>query len=494
MTLEEEVVGLRAENADLKRLLAETLERLAVAQARVVELEGKAGEPPKPGGDFPSFVKPNRRKASGPKAPRKKRDKEHNHGRKRETPTRTVRHSLDECPLCKTHLHGESLDYRRQVIDLPEPMPVEVVEHRVIRRYCPKCEKWRSPKLDLRGVQGVQGGQAGGEQAGEGQVLGRGRIGVRLISLIATLRHSLRLPFERIQWYLETFHGLKVSVGELVYLLDQVRKATSGAVESLKAELRASKVLHADETGWREDGVNGYLWSFSTPGGPDGGDTGKEAIRYYEFDPSRSQAVPRRILADKFKGHLVSDFYCGYNDYPSKHQRCWIHMFRDLHELKAAHADKPEVLAWAESLRALYDEAKEWLEGHRGPSPGQGAVAQAAREMKYVSLVGRVHQLGLLYARDKTHPAWALCKRVLRHEDELLQFVLVDGLASDNNLAERSIRPLVVVRKISGGTRSTNGTKTRMVLATLFETWHARGLNPFQECLKLLQRPIPTAP
>ena len=81
--------------------------------------------------------------------------------------------------------------------------PVEVIEHRVIRRYCPKCQKWRSPKLVLAGV----------GQAGVGQVLGRGRIGIRLISLIATLRHALRLPFERIQWYLETFHEFKVSVG-----------------------------------------------------------------------------------------------------------------------------------------------------------------------------------------------------------------------------------------------------------------------------------------
>ena len=479
MTAEEEVVRLRAENEELKGLLAQALGRIA-------ELEGQLVDVPKGRGEPPFFVKPNARPkqttAEGPKA-RKKRDKQHNHGRKRETPTKTVRHSLDNCPLCKMRLHGESLDYRRQVIDLPEPMPVEVIEHQVIRRYCPKCQKWRSPKLDLAGA-----GQAGTGQAGAGQVLGRGRIGIRLISLIATLRHSLRLPFERIQWYLETVHEFKVSVGEIVYLLDQVREATSGTVESLKAEIRASKVLHADETGWREDGVNGYLWSFSTPGGPDGRDTGKEAIRYYEFDPSRSQAVPRRILADKFKGHLVSDFYYGYNDYPSKHQRCWVHLFRDLHELKEAHSDKPEVLAWAESLRALHDEAKAWLERNRDPGP-----KHEAREKEYVSLVGKLHLAGLLYAKDKTHPARALCKRVLRHEDELFQFVLVEGLASDNNLAERSIRPLVVVRKISGGTRSVNGTKTRTALATLFETWRARGLNPFLECLKLLsQKPAPT--
>jgi hypothetical protein len=76
----------------------------------------------------------------------------------------------------------------------------------------------------------------------------------------------------------------------------------------------------------------------------------------------------------------------------------------------------------------------------------------------------------------------------------LFQFVLVAGLSADNNLAERSIRPLVVVRKISGGTRSPNGTKTRMALATLFETWRARGLNPFQECLRLLAQKPASAP
>ena len=91
-----------------------------------------------------------------------------------------------------------------------------------------------------------------------------------------------------------------------------------------------------------------------------------------------------------------------------------------------------------------------------------------------------------------SHPCNALAKRILRHEDELFQFVLVAGLSADNNLAERSIRPVVVVRKISGGTQSAAGSKTRMALASLFEMWQARGLNPFEECLKLLrQTPLP---
>ena len=102
------------------------------------------------------------------------------------------------------------------------------------------------------------------------------------------------------------------------------------------------------------------------------------------------------------------------------------------------------------------------------------------------------NRLGLAYAQNKGHACQALAKRLLRHQDELFQFLLIEGLSPNNNLAERSIRPLVVARKISGGSRSQLGTATRMALHSLFETWHARGLNTLQACLQLLsQSPLP---
>ena len=94
----------------------------------------------------------------------------------------------------------------------------------------------------------------------------------------------------------------------------------------------------------------------------------------------------------------------------------------------------------------------------------------------------------------KEHPCATLAKRLLRHQEELFQFVLVAGLPADNNLAERSIRPLVIMGKISGGSRSAKGTKTRLTLASLFHTWTARNLNPFLECHAVLQRPTAASP
>lgn len=448
MVVEEEVALLRAENGELRGQLAAALEHNAELEQRIAELEQRQGGPP-------SFVKQNRPKSDDPKKPRRKRDPSHNQGRPREMATSMVQHALERCPKCNYRLDGKSVDYTRQVIELPEPQPVEVIEHQVIKRYCPHCRRWQSPKLDLKG-----------------QVFGQGRIGVRLASVIVCLRQSQRTPVRGIQDYLATFHRFKVSIGEIVELAHDVRQASESAVTDLKGQMQKSSVLHADETGWRENGQNGYIWSFSTPG--------EEAVRYYEYDHSRGQAVVKRILDDKFHGHLVSDFYAGYNNYVGKHQRCWIHLLRDLHELKQKHPEEADVVEWAQAVRKLYDEAQEWLKTARAPTREQ-------REQKYVALVEQSHHLGLQYAQMK-HPCRALAKRLLRHEDELFQFVLIEGLSADNNLAERSIRPLVVIRKISGGSRSDEGTKTRMALASLFGTWRARGLNGFVECFNLLSQ------
>ena len=363
-------------------------------------------------------------------------------------------HELEHCPDCGSRLYRHKVAWRRQVIELPPPQAAEVTEHVVMKRWCAKCEHWRSPHLDWRGV-----------------VVGQGRLGIRLVSVIAYLRTTLRLPLRQVQEYLGTMHGVQVSVGELTEVLHRVRKEGQGRLQGLKEEMRRSALLHMDETGWREDGQNGYVWVCSTGG--------VAPVRYYEYDRSRSQAVAQRLLGAQFAGVLSSDFYVGYNRYPGRHQRCWVHLLRDLHELKEEHAQQAEVLEWAENVGQLYEDAEHFVK--TTPAPGQ-----VEREQHYLELQQRLQPLGLAYASQKKHPCQALAKRLLRHQDELFQFVLIDGLPADNNLAERSLRPLVVSRKISGGTRSSEGSKTRMGLASLFHTWQARGLNPFRQCLALL--------
>lgn len=448
----EELLAINARlTAEVGRLLGEEAqlrEQLREAMARIAELEGRKPGPP-------SFVKPNRPAKTEPRGPRKKRAAEHNGSRQRATPTRIERHALERCPECQCRLGGESLDYSRQVVELPPPQPVEVIEHQVVKRWCPHCGQWRSPQLDL-----------------SGQVIGQGRIGVGVAALVAYLRTALRLPVRQVQTHLETMHDLHLSLGEIVALAHGVRRQLQGQADGLLAQLHTQPVVHQDETGWRENGRNGYVWTVSS--------AGPEAVRYYQHSFSRSHHVAQQLLGARFQGVLVSDFYAAYNLIPGRHQRCWVHLLRDLHELKAEHADRDDVVAWAQQVRQLYDEAAAWC-------AAQPRATIAERRQTYYAFHQRMCGLGQQFALERQHPCWALAKRVLRHQEELFQFVLDPEVPADNNLAERSLRPLVIMRKISGGTRSPAGSKTRLCLASLFETWHARGRNPFTACLAELQ-------
>jgi transposase len=181
-------------------------------------------------------------------------------------------------------------------------------------------------------------------------VVGQSRIGVRIASIISYLRTSLRLPVRLIREYLLTMHNLLLSTGEIADLLHRVAEAepVQKATQQVHRHVRHSPIVHGDETVWREEGQNGYVWLFCTP-------EGERYYEYDEYDKSRAGAVARRILGSEFKGTLVSDFYAAYNDFPGEHQRCWAHLLRDLHQLKEEHKDNAQVLEWAQQLRYLYD-------------------------------------------------------------------------------------------------------------------------------------------
>ncbi len=462
MTVEEEVAQLRAENQTVREgqsqaleQLSQALEQLRVALARIAELE-KLKTPEA------SFVKANKKKRQeGEKKPRKKRAAEHNHARQRAVPTHIVEHRIVTCPDCHLRLGGISLARLREVIDVPPPPPVEITEHRIYKGWCAQCQKWHEAPVDFAE-----------------QVLGQGRIGVRLASSIAYLRTVMRLPFRQLQDALRDLHGFQISLGELVELLHRLRESAQPVLDGLKAEIRASPAIQADETGWREDGINGSIWSVST-----------STVRYYEYHHSRAGEVVKHLIGEHYQGVLGSDFYAGYNIHQGFHQRCWVHYLRAIHKLKEKFPDDEDVLSWAKAVKDLYDQAVAWVV--QGPDPGlsprQLHQTRVAQQHAFEQQLWAICQP---YVRT-TAPQQSLCKRVEDFLPELFVFVAVPGVPAHNNLAERSVRPLVIARKISGGSRSPKGSQTRLGLASLFGTWMAQGLNPFSQCLALLTQPNP---
>ena len=86
-------------------------------------------------------------------------------------------------------------------------------------------------------------------------------------------------------------------------------------------------------------------------------------------------------------------------------------------------------------------------------------------------------------------PMRVLCQRVERFLPELFTFIAEPQASADNNAAERSLRPPVVSRKISGGPRSEQGSETKSILASLFGTWRLQERNPYQALQSILSKP-----
>lgn len=444
MNLADENAYLRAENATLRATILSL-------QQQVADLQARLPEPPAPP---PAVTRPAAPATLTP-SPRKKRAAIHNQGRKRATPTEVRTHAYDHCPTCDYQLRGQSVARRREVIDLLPPPPVTVIEFQVVKRYCPACALWYEPPLPLQGL-----------------VVGQHRVSIRIMALIAWLRTTLRLPVRAIRAYLHCLHQLDLSVGEIVAVLHTVAEQGRETAETIKAELRASAALYMDETYWEENGRGGYSWVMTNATG----------VSYYHYDHSRAGVVARSLSGVNYKGTLITDFYAAYNEHTCRHQRCWAHLLRDLAALEEQPGVAGEVGEWVEAVRDLYRAGRAVNE--RAP-PASGAERQRAA----AQLRQGAHELGLRWARTKEHPAQALCKRLLRHEGELFEFVRQVGVEATNNRAERAIRPLAVARKISGGTRSPAGSKTRMGLQTLFTSWAAKGLEPRAACIAMLGGP-----
>lgn len=368
-------------------------------------------------------------------------------GRKRMTPTQVQRHALRQCPDCGTYLSGGTVKRSREVIELALPR-IEVIDHQYVERRCPVCGKRCVPAPKLDGV-----------------VRGRGRLGHRLTSLLVVLQQEARLPVRTIQTLLQTLTGLHLSVGAIVTASQRVAARAEPVVQEIDHAIRASPVVHLDETGWRQQGHNGFIWTASTP-----------QHRHFRWG-TRQKAMVDTLIGVDYPGVVVSDFYTAYTGDERLHQYCWAHLLRDLDELVSQHPDDAGVRGWAAAVAAIFQEA-------RAAAAGPIAERSGARTEAENTLA----QLCQPWIEPRVAQT-PLCTRILRSLESLFVFVTDPAVPPTNNAAERSLRQLVTIRKISGGSRSATGTATRMTLASLYGTWRLQGINPYEATHQLLVSP-----
>lgn len=433
-----ELEQARVENARLRDEVDGPIQRVRELEAELAGRDPRSFRPP-------GWVKKNTPPRGGPKSPRKQRDT--NFARKRGVPTRQVTHAAESCPSCGCALRGGSVKRHREVIELVVS-PVEVTDHLLVERVCPQCEKAVTPTL----------GSADG-------VVGRHRFGSRLLALITLWHEGSRMTVRTIQEQMKTLFGVHVSLGAIEDALHTVSVRGEPQVKAIREEIRQSEVVHSDETGWREDGQNRYVWLIATP-----------TARYFEIGRRTNEQIDS-ILGPDFSGVLVSDFYAAYDHFPGVKQRCWAHLLRDLSDLVAQYPDDTDLTVWATRVRRLYGQARD--------RPGADPKTRRATRKRLEALLSRACEPFL----GSEKPQRVLCQRILKYLHELFTFVVNPAVPPTNNEAERDLRPLVIARKVWGGTRSPQGSVDAARRATLFGTWRARHLNPFYQVYTLLLSP-----
>ena len=217
---------------------------------------------------------------------------------------------------------------------------------------------------------------------------------------------------------------------------------------------------------WWEDGHNGYVWTCTTP-----------TERYF-LRRGRGKEEVDEALGDSFSGVLVSDFYAAYHHYDGPKQRCWAHLLRDIHDQRTLYPHDEQPARWADAVHRLYTQAKAFTH----PQAKRRRAAQLALER-------RVLDICRPFLNDPSAAPSRLSRRIGRHIRELFVFVAEPDVPADNNAAERSLCHLVVSRKVSGGTRSEQGTQSKMTLASLCGTWRALSLNCLASYRQLLISP-----
>jgi transposase len=436
---------------DLVALVLDQRRIIEQLQKRVSELEQQLGlgGPPAPSISI---------KSSKPKNASKKRKPRYlQFSRRREAPTHVVDHVAEACPDCGRTLSGGGPGFSRQVIDLP-PIAVRITDHVMHDRWCGVCRKRVRAKVDFSPL-----------------VSGKRRIGHGLASWIVNLHIGARVPIRTIQSILKQLCSVHVSTGEITDLLALVAKKAAPTVEAIKDEVRSGKVLHADETGWRQNGEYRCLWSLSTP-----------TARWFHIDERRTAEVASHLVGENSDRTLVTDFYAAYNHIPGRHQRCWPHFQRALEKLRLHPLVDRHLHGWIDAVLHLWSEGRKYRSFCLS-APRFGASV-FDRKRKRQELERKLYALAEphLEADADLVPQATLARRIGLFLGELFTFVEYPEVPDDNNAAERAVRPAVIARKVGGGTRSTKGTRVKADLMTLVATWKLQGKDPVAECKAIL--------
>ena len=279
-------------------------------------------------------------------------------------------------------------------------------------------------------------------------------VGPMLAAFIAALSVRFRMSRVKIKEFLSYWLSTELSVGTTDKCIREAGVACYPVVEELVEELQEQKIVNLDETPWYEKGCFKWLWvAISTT----------VAVFYVG---TRKKEEMLKLITSAFVGWLVTDGYLAYRSY-EKRQRCLAHLIRKAVALTGAVDKKAQKMGdwFLRELRGLIK-----------------AMAEEGEDdtRKCNIILARLKRACNLGSEEKHSKLRALAKEILNDWDAVVAFVKNPELPPTNNDAERALRHAVISRRISFGTRTTEGSRAYTALLSVIETCRLRNQDPWQ--------------
>ena len=411
--------------------------------------EATAESPTTPSGMRPVYTKPAARGRK--RRPGRKRG---HPGARRPTPDHVdhyEEHGLSQCPHCESALGEPIRSHTRLIEDIP-PVTPQVTEHTIHGYWCGTCRKIVTPVITA--------------------ALPHSTLGLRFLIYTAWLHYAVGVSVGNCVKIAAASLGFTVSPGGLTQGWKNLAFLLEGGYQDILHKIRTSAVLHADETGWRINGVTHWLWAFAT-----------RLHCYYLIDRHRGTSVVTGVLGTVFPGILITDFWGAYNALEAlAKQKCYFHLFTELVKVDKLTTGPPWRRFRKKLARLLRDAVRL---GER-----RGKLSAMRYERRKTKLHRRLDELIAVPWTDRH--AKRLVKRLRRHRHEMLTFLDHADVSPYNNHAEQQMRVAVHTRKVSQQNRSELGAKTHAILLSLFRTAQLQKLNPIDYVMQLARDALTT--
>lgn len=353
---------------------------------------------------------------------------------------RVIEQTLKHCPDCNQKL-SRSQEVVEHIQEDLIPARPQATCFRKHRYYCKCCEKLVTAPCATDEIPNSY-------------------VGPHVLIQALILKYHHGLPFNKIKDVFKNLNHFEISEGALSQALIRMSEWLKVEQSEILSGIRASPQIHVDETGWKISGTKHWLWAAVN-----------KRLAYYRIAVSRGARVAREIVGTSYSGILSTDFYQAYDCLPGRKQKCLVHLLRTMREYRFKD-NTAEFVKYERSLNRIIRDAIRLQERH------ERLGAQI-----YKRRVKRITTRLLAWSSGdyQNKNLIRLAKRFLKHGVSLLTFLENPKIDYHNNLAERMIRPNVIIRNRSFQNRSQKGAEAHGTHMSLIQTLRLQGRDIFTE-------------